>query len=33
LSNEIVNNAKKMVIEKYDWNIIAKKMDNIFKKI
>jgi len=33
LSNKIVNNARDMVIEKYDWNIIAKKMDSIFKKI
>ncbi len=30
---QVVENAKKMVREKYDWDIIAKQMKNIFKKI
>ena len=29
----VVANAKKMVEEKYDWNIIAKKMSEIFNKL
>jgi glycosyltransferase involved in cell wall biosynthesis len=27
--NQIVQNASKMVSEKYDWNLIAKQMKNI----
>lgn len=30
---KIINNAKKMVEEKYDWNLIAKKMKVIFNKL
>ncbi|MEA2089050.1 MAG: glycosyltransferase family 4 protein [Patescibacteria group bacterium] len=30
---EVVASAKKMVFEKYDWDIIAKDMENIFKNI
>ena len=30
---EVVANAKKMVFEKYDWDIIAKDMENIFENI
>jgi glycosyltransferase involved in cell wall biosynthesis len=28
-----IETAKKMVFEKYDWNIIARDMEDIFKKI
>ncbi len=33
LSQKIVSNAQKMVAEKYDWNLIVKKMKNIFNKL
>lgn len=33
LREKIVTNAKKMVFEKYDWNLIAEKMRNIFIKL
>ena len=29
--NRIIENAKKMVIEKYDWGLIAGRMKDIFK--
>ena len=32
-TKKTVENAKKMAFEKYDWNIIAKDMEGIFKKI
>ena len=31
--NRIVENAYKMVCEKYDWNLIAEQMKEVFKKI
>lgn len=30
LRNKLINNGKKIVEEKYDWNLIAEKMRNIF---
>ena len=33
LSDRIVENAREMVREKYDWNIISHDMANLFKKI
>ena len=30
---KIAENAQKMVLEKYDWNIVAQKMKNIFNKL
>lgn len=34
LRNRIVDNAEKMVREKYDWNIVARAMDErVFKKV
>lgn len=33
LRNKIIVNAKEMVIKKYDWNLIAEKMRNIFNKL
>jgi len=30
---KIINNAKEMVEKKYDWNLIAKDMKNIFEKL
>ncbi|MCX6731769.1 MAG: glycosyltransferase family 4 protein [Candidatus Parcubacteria bacterium] len=33
LRNKIITNAKKMVIENYDWDLIAGKMKKIFKKL
>lgn len=33
LREKIVKNAQKMVEEKYDWNLIAKKMKDIFNKL
>lgn len=33
ISKKVVVNAKKMVIEKYDWNIIARDMQDIFNNI
>ncbi len=33
LNRKIVSNAQKMVSEKYDWNLIAGKMKNIFNKL
>ena len=29
----IVDNAQNLVKEKYDWNMIARDMENSFKKI
>ena len=31
--NQIIENAYKMVCERYDWNLIAKNMEEIFKDI
>ena len=33
IGKDLITKAKKMVFEKYDWNIIAKDMESIFKKI
>ncbi len=33
LREKLIENGKKLVEEKYDWDIIAKKMDNIFKRL
>ncbi len=33
LVSKIVENAKKLTREKYDWNLIAKKMETVFKNI
>ena len=34
LKNKIVNNAKKLAFEKYDWNLIASQMKTkIFDKV
>lgn len=34
LKNKIIENAEKMVKEKYDWNLVAKDMDErVFKKV
>jgi len=33
LKNKIISNAKKMVEENYDWDLIAEKMKNIFYKL
>jgi len=30
---KVVNNAKVLVEERYNWDKIAKKMDNIFNKL
>ena len=32
-TKKVIANAKKMVFEKYDWDIIAKDMENIFNEI
>lgn len=31
--NQVIQNAKKMVLEKYTWEIVAEKMRNIFNKL
>lgn len=31
--NEIIDNAYNMVVEKYDWNLVAKQMKGVFNKI
>jgi len=33
LRNRLIANGKKLVQEKYDWELIAKKMNNIFNKL
>lgn len=33
LYNKIAENAKKMVIQKYDWDAIAKKLSNIYQEV
>jgi len=33
LKNRIVNNAKKMIEEKYSWNLVAEKYDSLFNKL
>lgn len=33
LTNRIVETAKKMVLEKYDWNLVAKNMERIFNRL
>jgi len=33
LREKIIANAQKMVLEKYDWNLIVSKMRNIFHKL
>ena len=32
-TNKIVETAQKLVREKYDWDLIAEKMKNIFEKL
>lgn len=33
LADMIVDNAEKLVKEKYDWNLISDQMNNVFKKV
>lgn len=33
LRNDIISNSKKMVFEKYDWNLISRQMNKIFFEI
>jgi len=33
LRERIITNAKKVVLDKYDWDILAKEMDNMFDKV
>ena len=33
LRQKLIFNGKKMIEEKYDWNIISKKMENIFNRL
>ena len=33
LRKKIINNAREMVVKKYDWDLIAKKMRNIFDRL
>jgi len=33
LNNLLIENSRKLVEEKYDWNLIAEKMNKIFKKL
>src|SRR3989344_860507 len=31
--NQIIENAYRMVLEKYDWNLVAKQMKEVFEKV
>lgn len=33
LKNKLINNGQKLVLKKYDWNVIAQKMQTVFSKI
>jgi len=29
--NQVIENAYNMVVDRYDWNLIAKKMEEVFE--